>query len=342
VTRQEQTTRIDELLDSKGRRHRVTKRERKDHELYDELLEAAGRLITKTSVDTAPWTIVEAADRRYRNVYVGRELLHALEKHLAAHREDRRKTRERASEPPPESSDPLTVLDTLDLSQKLPVEEYRDRLAAAQAELGNLARKLEKRQRSAIVVFEGWDAAGKGGAIRRISTALDARQYRIIPVSAPTDEERAHHYLWRFWRQLPRRGRFTIYDRSWYGRVLVERVEHLASGLEWRRAYREINEFEEELVREGGIVVKSWLHISKDEQLRRFEARKSEPWKQYKLTDEDYRNRRKTAEYEVAANEMVARTDTEYAPWTLVAAEDKRFGRVKVLEALCERMRSAL
>src|SRR4029078_13466074 len=152
----------------------------------------------------------------------------------------------------------------------------------------------------------------------------------------------AHHYLWRFWRHLPRAGRFTIYDRSWYGRVLVERVEGFAAEHEWRRGYKELNEFEEQLVQGGSVVVKYWLHISQEEQLRRFEARKTRPWKGYKLTEEDFRNRRKTAAYELAANEMVARTSTEYAPWTLVEAEDKHFARVKVLETLCERIRDAL
>jgi polyphosphate kinase 2 (PPK2 family) len=217
-----------------------------------------------------------------------------------------------------------------------------DRLSRALAKLTKLAHKLEQRNRSAIALFEGWDAAGKGGAIRRITGSLDAHQYRVIPIAAPTDEERAHHYLWRFWRQLPRRGRFTIYDRSWYGRVLVERVEHFATENEWRRAYREINEFEEQLTQEGSVLLKYWLHMSQDEQLRRFEARKTEPWKQYKLTDEDYRNRKKSPDYELAANEMIARTDTEYAPWTLVEAEDKRFARVKVLETLCDRLSDAL
>jgi AMP-polyphosphate phosphotransferase len=341
VTKHDQKAHIDELSKSKNARYRLSKRVLKEPGLYRDLVEVCGRMITKTSVGNAPWTIVEAADRRYRNVYVGRELLRSLEKHLASHREGR-EGRVSASEPASGGSDPVTVLDALDLSQKLPVDEYKERLEAAQVELSKLAFKLEKRRRSATVLFEGWDAAGKGGAIRRITGALDAHQYRVISVAAPTDEERAQHYLWRFWRRLPRRGRFTIYDRSWYGRVLVERVESFAAEDEWQRAYGEINEFEEQLAQEGSVVVKYWLHISQDEQLRRFEARKTEPWKEYKLTEEDFRNRRKTADYERAAAEMVARTSTDYAPWTLVEAEDKRFSRIKVIETLCDRIREAL
>ncbi|HVW27431.1 MAG TPA: polyphosphate:AMP phosphotransferase [Polyangiaceae bacterium] len=341
IPRRRHKERLRALTKEESLRYRVAKHVVKSSALHDELLQVSGRLITKTSVESAPWTVVEAADPRFRNITVGRELLRALEEHLAIHEAN---GDGKAREPvvAGESSDPHTVLDTLDLSQKLDPKEYKDRLSSAQRELVKLAYKLEKRERSAIVLFEGWDAAGKGGAIRRISAALDAHQYRIIPVAAPTEEERAHHYLWRFWRQLPRRGRFTIYDRSWYGRVLVERVEHLARDDEWRRGYREINDFEEQLVRGGGIVVKYWLHMSQDEQLRRFEARKSEPWKAYKLTDEDYRNRKKSPDYELAANEMIARTNTEYAPWTLVEAEDKRVARVKVLETLCRRIRDAL
>jgi polyphosphate kinase 2 (PPK2 family) len=211
-----------------------------------------------------------------------------------------------------------------------------------QARLGRLARKLAKEKRAASVVFEGPDAAGKGGAIRRGTWALDARQYRVIPIAAPTDEERAHHYLWRFWRHLPRRGRVTIYDRSWYGRVLVERVEGLASEEAWRRAFREINEFERQLTDHGIVLVKFWLHLSSGEQLRRFEEREREPWKQHKITAEDYRNRRKASLYEAAASDMIARTDTEYAPFELVAADDKHHARAEVLARLCRRLEQAL
>jgi polyphosphate kinase 2 (PPK2 family) len=192
------------------------------------------------------------------------------------------------------------------------------------------------------MAFEGWDAAGKGGAIRRITKALDARRYQTISVAAPTDEEKARHYLWRFWRRLPRAGHVTIFDRTWYGRVLVERVEGFASEDEWQRAYGEINDFEELLCERGIVLFKFWLHIDKDEQLRRFEQREQTPYKQYKITEEDYRNREKWPQYEVAVDEMVRRTSTRRAPWTLVESNDKRYARCKVLETVADRLQEAL
>ncbi len=193
-----------------------------------------------------------------------------------------------------------------------------------------------------VLVFEGNDAAGKGGSVRRIIQALDARSYRVIPVAAPTEEERDQPYLWRFWRNLPRKGRFAIFDRSWYGRVLVERVEGFCSQADWMRAYGEINDFEEQMVRHRTVVVKLWLSISKDEQLKRFEEREKIGFKRFKITDEDWRNREKWDEYEMAVCDMIDRTSSEIAPWTLVEANDKYFARVKVLETLCERIEVAL
>ncbi len=192
------------------------------------------------------------------------------------------------------------------------------------------------------MVFEGWDAAGKGGVIRRVTAAMDARLFQVIPVAAPTDEEQAHHYLWRFWRLLPRDGKISIFDRSWYGRVLVERVEGYAGREEWMRAYREINEFEEQLNVHGTIVAKFWLHISKDEQYRRFKSREETPWKEYKITPDDWRNREKWDDYRAAVNEMITRTGTEYAPWHVVPTEDKHFGRVLVLNTLCDTLKREL
>jgi AMP-polyphosphate phosphotransferase len=191
-------------------------------------------------------------------------------------------------------------------------------------------------------VFEGWDAAGKGGIIRRLTAGIDARLHRVVPVAAPTDEELAHHYLWRFWRHVPAAGRMTVFDRSWYGRVLVERAEGLAGPGQWRRAYHEINDFEAQLAEHGILVHKFWLHISDQEQLARFRAREETPYKRHKLTDEDWRNREKRPEYEAAVNEMVFRTGTSHAPWTLVPAEDKRFGRVAVIETVGDRLEALL
>jgi polyphosphate kinase 2 (PPK2 family) len=193
-----------------------------------------------------------------------------------------------------------------------------------------------------IAVFEGMDAAGKGGAVRRITQAIDARLCSIIPIAAPSEEERAQPYLWRFWRNLPRRGRFAIFDRSWYGRVLVERVEGYCSEADWNRAYGEINDFEEQIVGSGGIVVKFWLSISQEEQLRRFQERQDSPFKRFKITEDDWRNRSKWGFYETAICAMLDRTSTEIAPWTLVASEDKYFGRIKILRTLCQRIEESL
>jgi polyphosphate kinase 2 (PPK2 family) len=235
-----------------------------------------------------------------------------------------------------------TVLSRLDMSHRVDRSTFRRALEEHQGRLNVLHRKARERGISIILVFEGWDAAGKGGAIRRVTAALDAASYQIVPIAAPTDEERAHHYLWRFWRHLPRAGTLTIFDRSWYGRVLVERVERFASPAQWLRAYSEINQFEEQLVDHGIVVVKYWLHISREEQLRRFRERRRLSFKQWKLTDEDWRNRRKWNEYHGAVNEMFARTSTRTAPWTLVEANDKYYARLKVIRRLIDRLKSAL
>jgi len=193
-----------------------------------------------------------------------------------------------------------------------------------------------------VAVFEGWDAAGKGSAIRRVTQAIDPRLYRLVQIAAPTQEEAAQHYLWRFWRQLRRDGRATFFDRSWYGRVLVERVEHLARPDEWHRAYSEINQFEKQLHDHGCIILKFWIHISADEQIKRFKAREEQPHKRYKITDDDWRNREKWHDYELAVDQMVSRTSTHHAPWTLVSGNDKRYARVQILKTFCKAMREAL
>jgi AMP-polyphosphate phosphotransferase len=228
-----------------------------------------------------------------------------------------------------------TVLDTVDFSQIIADKEYEKQLSLYQGQLHRLAWEAHRQQRSTLIVLEGWDAAGKGGSIRRMTQAMDARLYRVISTSAPTDEERNHHYLWRFWRHIPRAGMVTIYDRSWYGRVLVERVEGFATEMEWKRAYLEINGFEENLAKHGIIVLKFWVHIDPEEQLKRFKEREIVPYKRHKITEEDWRNREKWDDYVTAIDDMVARTSTEFAPWILVAGNDKRFARLKVLQSVC-------
>jgi polyphosphate kinase 2 (PPK2 family) len=231
------------------------------------------------------------------------------------------------------------LIRALDMTVSLRQREYDERRERAEAALAKLTRKNVRADRATVVVFEGNDAAGKGGAIRRVTAALDARHYRVTSIAAPTEEERAFPYLWRFWRAVPRDGSVAIFDRSWYGRVLVERVEGFADESAWTRAYSEINDFEEQMARHGIVVVKFWLAISKAEQLRRFRSREEEGYKRFKITREDWRNRKKWDAYERAACDMFDRTSTRSAPWTLVEAEDKLYARVKVLETLVERLR---
>jgi len=235
-----------------------------------------------------------------------------------------------------------SILDTLDMTLDCPKEQYDGEMARLTAKLATRYREAKELGISAVVVFEGWDAAGKGGAIRRITGALDARDYQVLPTSAPTDEERAQHYLWRFWRHLSRAGRITLFDRSWYGRVLVERVEALAAEEEWRRAFGEINTFEQQLTEHGIVLVKYWLHITPEEQLARFRHREAVPYKRWKLTGEDWRNREKWDAYEAAVNDMIEKTSTSSAPWTLIPANSKRHARLQVVDTLCQRLKAAI
>jgi polyphosphate kinase 2 (PPK2 family) len=239
-------------------------------------------------------------------------------------------------------ADPTNLLRALDLRAHVPKEHYEKKLEELQGRLNLLTRHKKFAKVGVVAVFEGVDAAGKGGAIRRVTQALDARLYRVHPVAAPTEEERVQPYLWRFWRHVPAHGAVAIFDRSWYGRVLVERVEGLCREADWQRAFGEINAFEEALVEHGHVVVKIWMHVDPKEQLKRFEQRQATGFKRFKITDEDWRNREKWPAYEVAACDMFDRTSTEIAPWTLIAANDKRSARLEVLETLCGRLERAL
>ncbi len=356
LTKKQQKRRFRRIEGTPHPRWPVTQTDWKHHALYGEFRKVASRVIRTTSTAGAPWTVIEAGDWRYRDIAVVKHLIQRVRQRVS---EAERATGAGASSAAREDADQdspsvptwsgrtdafteRTILDTLDLGLALNRQTYEERLAAGQARLNRLAHKVARKPLGVVVVFQGWDAAGKGGAIRRVAQALDARDCRIVPVAAPTDEERAHHYLWRFWRHLPRLGKTTLFDRSWYGRVLVERVERYATTAEWQRAFHEINDFEEQLVGFGIVVVKFWLHISKDEQLRRFQQRESTPWKRHKITEEDYRNRERWSDYEVAVSEMIGHTSTEYAPWTLVEGNDKPFARVKVLETLCGAVEKAL
>jgi len=306
---------------------------------YRRFLKVSEEFVRRTSTAEAPWIVVPAADKRFRALTFGRHVLAALRARL-----DEKPLKRHEDKHPPlaEPADQLNVLRALKLDQPLSKAAYRKELQKWQEKLNTLSRHKHLRAVSVVAVFEGNDAAGKGGAIRRITGALDARYYRNVPVGAPSEEERAQPYLWRFWRHIPRRGRFVFFDRSWYGRVLVERVEALSAERDWMRAYAEINDFELALVRHDIVLVKYWLAISKDEQHRRFKQREKVPFKRFKITPEDWRNRRKWDEYEQAVCDMVDRTSTRVAPWTLVEANNKYYARIKVLRTLCEALEKAL
>jgi polyphosphate kinase 2 (PPK2 family) len=233
-------------------------------------------------------------------------------------------------------------MDGLDLSLSLSKKTYKEELAFYKAKLAGLHQKAVQKKISTTLVFEGPDAGGKGGAIRQITNALDARYYKVYPFAAPTDIENAHHYLWRFWNCVPRAGRMTIFDRSWYGRVLVERIEQFAGDDEWRRAYAEINDFEDQLLEHGIVLLKFWMHIDKDEQLRRFKAREETPHKRWKLCDEDWRNRERWDDYALAAHDMIQQTSVQNSPWILVENQNKPYGRIKVLKSVCSALENAV
>jgi polyphosphate:AMP phosphotransferase len=349
--KQAQKKRLKQFERDPLQRWRVTKQSWKHWRMFDRFITAADRAIRKTSTEQAPWQIVEGEDHHYRTIVVATAIRdairHALEARSAAAPQAtpaRRRGRSRhdADTTLERIEQEFNVLDRLDMSQQLSRQRFKTAIEEQQSRLNLLQRKASAQGVSTIAVFEGWDAAGKGGAIRRITAALDARDYQVIPIAAPTDEERARHYLWRFWRHLPRAGRMTIFDRSWYGRVLVERVEGFATEAEWRRAYAEITSFEDHLVAHGILVVKFWVHITKAEQLKRFRERAHIAHKRWKITEEDWRNRKKWPAYTLAVDEMVARTSTSIAPWTLVEGNDKPFARVKVLKTLADRMEGRL
>jgi polyphosphate:AMP phosphotransferase len=334
-----QKKRLRALEKDKRTRWRVTPDDWAHFELYDKFRKVSERVLRETSTGNAPWTIIEGADANYRSLTVGNVLLRALAEELADGKHARAPTRRPPDLP---ALDKRDLLHALDMGRRLGKDKYALRLERLQRRLNLLSREPKFRKLGVVVVFEGMDAAGKGGAIRRITPALDARAYRIVPIAAPTDEERAQPYLWRFWRNVPAHGMVTIFDRSWYGRVLVERVEGFAKTEAWMRAYNEVNDFETQLAEHGLVVAKFWLQISKEEQLRRFKERARTGFKRFKITDEDWRNRKKWELYERAACEMIERTRTEDAPWTIVPSNDKHVARIMTLETLCDRIESAM
>ncbi len=334
ISAREQRRRFEKLESAKATAWRVTKADWKHNRQYDELLAASNEMIARTDSEFAPWTIVEAHDQRFATLKVFGTVIAALERRIADKEGGRPASRARRSPPVLPAELEASVLDRVDLTRTLGEADYRRRLKRGQERLRELEHEVYRHRVPVVIVFEGWDAAGKGGNIKRATRNLDPRGYEVVPIAAPHDIEKAHHYLWRFWLEMPKAGHVTIFDRSWYGRVLVERVEGFCSESEWRRAYREINEMEQHLVHAGAVVLKFWLHIDQDEQLRRFKEREETPAKQWKITADDWRNRKKWNAYKAAVDEMLFRTDTPPAPWVVVESNCKRHARVKVLEKI--------
>lgn len=341
LSRKDLKARLTQLESSKDTKWRVSKYDWQRFKSYDAFRPIAEHLVRRTSSEHAPWLVVESSDENYRDLTVGRALLRAIRGRLQ-HHDDITQAKKSAHVEAMAEVVHRDVLDALDYERVLEKKNYKRQLAKYQARLNQLCRSKEFHERALVLVFEGNDAAGKGGSIRRVVGAMDARYYDIVPVAAPTDEERAHPYLWRFWRHLPRIGHTTIFDRSWYGRVLVERVEGYCAESDWLRAYGEINDFEEEMTHHGTIVCKFWLAITAEEQYTRFKDREATGYKRFKLTEEDWRNRDKWDDYARAVNDMVERTSSENAPWTLVPANSKYAARIQVLKTICERLEREL
>jgi polyphosphate:AMP phosphotransferase len=337
LSRKAQKSRTERLLSDPATAWRVMPADRRVARHFKPMRRAGAYLVQATDAPHAPWTIIPSAQGNYRDLATGDAVLSALQRPLP------HPSSLRTSPPSPHAGHGIGAvpsLDAIDHSTSLPREDYETLLAHSQRQLALKLRHPDFAKRSLVLVFEGPDAAGKGGAIRRVIRAMDIRQVDLHPVAAPSDEERARPYLWRFWRRLPPIGKVAIFDRSWYGRVLVERVEALAAPEDWQRAYDEINDFEQQLVESGSVVVKIWLSITADEQLARFREREESPFKTFKITPEDWRNRNRWDDYHQAANEMFARTHTPWAPWTVIPANCKRHARVAVLQAITQALDS--
>jgi len=333
-----QARRLRRLARDKATRWRVTAEDRWMARHYARVERVFEHCLEQTDQRPAPWRVVDGTDRQHRAYEVGKVLLAGIDGRLAGEERPVRVKRPAAAR----QRALRKLLPTNHPGPRVAEEEYDRELEVLQGRLALLSRKRRFAKASVVVALEGMDASGKGGAIRRITAALDARQYRVVPISAPTPDELARPYLWRFWFQLPPRGNYTIFDRSWYGRVLVERVRGLAAPADWQRAYEEINEFERELAEHGVIVAKFWMSVSKDEQVARFAERDRNPLKRFKVDPEDWLNRKSWDPYQEAAADMLALTHTSHAPWTVVPADDKRWARLAVLRSLCDRIEARL
>lgn len=356
ITRKEQKQRFEALEDSPETRWRVTKLDWKHNKEYDELLAAYDEMLERTDKPWARWTAIHATDRRLVASQVYSVVISALDAALRKKEADAARRKEQPQDAPApvlpsreavarESGARLIAMPRLadiNLSHEVADEQYRAELKDAQQRLGELHNRLYQKKMPVVLGFEGWDAAGKGGAIKRLTRALDPRGFEVVPTAAPSPVELNHQYLWRFWRALPKDGHIAIFDRTWYGRVMVERIEGFARPDQWVRAYAEINQFERSLTEWGAVVLKFWLHIDPDEQLRRFVDRQQTPEKQWKITDEDWRNRDKWPKYEEAVDQMLSLTSTLDAPWIIVESNDKRYARLKVIESVISALEERL
>lgn len=343
IDEKEQKKRLKKLMKSKETAWRVSEGDRKRNKQFERYRMMHEEMLAGTDTDYAPWNIVEAVDRKFATVKIYTAVVQILEQKVKDVKE-RRENTEGAKKDTEEEKKMLaeSILSKADLSLHYSKEEYKKRLKTLQKKMEKLHGELYRRRIPMVLGFEGWDAGGKGGAIKRLTEHMDPRGYVVHPTASPNDIERAHHYLWRFWNDVPKAGHVTIFDRTWYGRVMVERIEGFCSKKEWKRAYKEINDMERDFTDAGAIVIKFWLQIDKDEQERRFKARQENPEKQWKITDEDWRNREKWEQYEEAVNEMLLRTSTPDAPWIVVEGNCKYYARIKVLETVVNAIENRL
>lgn len=346
ITKKEQKKRFDKLLSSKETAWRVSKGDLKRNKEFERYKEMNDEMLQKTDTEYAPWVIVEAMDREYASVKVLSVVADRLEKYVAFIKEQQKLNEEWKKEKPQTEQEKTifksSILSSTDLSLAYTKEQYKTYLKPLQKKISLLHSELYRRRIPVVLAFEGWDAGGKGGAIKRLTEYMDPRGYRVNPTASPNDIEKAHHYLWRFWKNMPKDGHIAIFDRTWYGRVLVERIEGFCTQCEWKRAYREINEMEEQLANNGTVILKFWMQIDKKEQEKRFKERQNTPEKRWKITEEDWRNREKWDLYEEAVDEMLIRTSTTYAPWIIVEGNNKYYARIKVLESVIQALEERL
>lgn len=337
ISKKEQKKRMDNLLKNKNTSWRVTDADIKQNKHYDDIMEVYDKYLSDTNQSRTPWYIIDATDRKFAELQVLQLLNQGIDIALKNHS---------LNVPILQNTFPMEKVQKLSdipLNDKfLTDEEYKLELKKLQKELKELGNKVYRKKVPVIIAYEGWDAAGKGGNIKRITAALDPRDYVVEPIASPEPHEKARHYLWRFWTRLPKTGHITIFDRTWYGRVMVERLEGFCSENDWQRAYNEINEFEKELHDFGAVIIKFWVQIDKDTQLARFTDRQNTAEKQWKITDEDWRNREKWDQYEVAVDEMIAKTSTTFAPWHVLESVDKKYARIKALRIVVEEIKKAL